>query len=218
MSDINEIPTHEAGALIQFSRVTGKANLFGSDFDHDHYITLKVTPCTTQRSSNRTWYMGTLKPYIEVSLSAAQFAEAITTLNCGSGIPCTMEYLSGRGKFPRIEPIPQRPAFEAEGGEALAESIAAIDDAIAELDTLKLSVAAKKAMHGKLTKARMRLSDRLPFIIESFAEAMDDVEQKAKTEIAAYADHVRSQIGGIVLAGGEVEVVRAAVIGGGDHG
>jgi hypothetical protein len=150
MTNPNEIPTYEAGALIQFSRVTGKANLFGSDFDHDHYITLKVTPCTTQRSSNRTWYMGTLKPYIEVSLSAAQFAETITTLNCGSGIPCTMEYLNGRGKFPKIEPIPQRPAFKAEGGEALAESIAAIDDTIAELDTLKLSVAAKKAMHGQV--------------------------------------------------------------------
>jgi hypothetical protein len=199
VSDTTTEETHPAGALIQISRCSGKEHLFGSDFDHQHYITLKITPATTHRSLARTWYMGKLTPYVEVAMSASQFAEAITTLNVGVGVPCTMRHLHGHKKFPRIEPISQRPTFEAEGGQAIAESVAAIDEAMAALDDAKLSVRSKSDIAGKLNKAKARLKDRLPFLVEAYKEHLDDVEQQAKTEIAAYADHVRNELGGKML-------------------
>jgi hypothetical protein len=192
--------THPAGALIQISRCSGKAHLFGSDFDHQHYITLKITPATTHRSLARTWYMGKLKPYVEVAMSAAQFAEAITTLNVGMGVPCTMRHLQGHEKFPDIEPISQRPTFEAEGGQAISDSVSAIDEALVALDDAKLSARSKSDIAGKLNKAKARLKDRLPFLVEAYKEHLDDVEQQAKTEIAAYADHVRNELGVAVLS------------------
>lgn len=194
MSDIYQLETPEAGALLSISRCSGHQNLFASEMDHQHFISLKITPATTHRSLARTWYMGSLKPYIEIFMSSAQFAEAITTLNQGCGIPCTMKHLDGRD-FPKISPIDERPKFEAEGASVMADSLAAIDEALAELDGLKLSAKQKLSMEQKLKAARRKLKDTMPSLVEAYHEHLDEVEQKAKTEIAAFADHVVHQYG-----------------------
>jgi hypothetical protein len=194
MSEVETIPTPEAGALLQISRVTGQTQLFASEFNHQHFIRLRITPAKTCRSLSQTWYMGQGKPYIEVDLSASQFAEAITTLNVGVGTPCTMRHLNGR-EFEPVAPIDERPIFETEGSQVLADCIAAIDNAQAALDAATLTAKAKQSIQAGITSARRKLSESLPFLEEQYKERLDTVEQQAKTEIAAYFDHAVHQVG-----------------------
>ena len=195
MSSNEQIETHPSGALIQISRCSGQTRLFGSEFDHQHYVSLKITPAKEKRSLGRTWYTGKLNPYVEVNLSASQFAEAITTMNVGCGVPCTMRYLEGHAPFTPVKPVSQRSAFEAEGSKAMADSVAAIDEALAALATVNLTKTARAQLTSNLQTARRKISDRLPFLVEAYAEHLNEVEQKAKTEIAAYVDHVQQTTG-----------------------
>lgn len=194
MSDIETQVTPEAGAMLSISRCQGSVNLFASDMDHQHFISLKIAPATTHRSLSRTWYSSTFKPYIEVLLSASQFAEAITSLNIGCGVPCTMHYL-GDKKFPRVVPVDERPKFEAEGDRILSDSVAALDASIAMVDTLKISNTSRKEMLAGLNLARRKLVDSLPFLEEQYKEHLDQADQRSKTEIAAYIDHAMVQYG-----------------------
>jgi hypothetical protein len=196
MHDSNEqITTPPAAALISFSRCSGSTTLFASDFDHQHYVRLRVKPAREHRSLGRTWYSAVhTVDYIDVAMSASQFAEAITSLNVGSGVPCTVKHLNGQN-FPDVEHVSDRPTFEHEGKNICDDALAGIDSSLAEIDSLKISATAKKQIANGLIKTRRALIDSLPFLVESYSEHMDTIEQRAKQEIASYADHAMIQYG-----------------------
>jgi hypothetical protein len=195
MTDIFEsIPTPEAAALIGFSRVSGKQTLFGSPFSHQGFITIQIKGCEVKRSHGRTWYFGK-NQYIQVSMSYSQFAEAITAMNIGDGVPCTMEYLQGKGDFPQIEPIDERQYFDREADADMEQCKDKLQSAIAALDEVKLSAKDKQKLKESLTSAYMAISDSLPHVSKMYAEHMNDIEQKAKTEIVSYMDMTAHQYG-----------------------
>src|SRR3546814_2680674 len=47
--------THPAFAQISASRVTGLANLYGSDFAHQSYVRIRVNPSEMHRSLANDW-------------------------------------------------------------------------------------------------------------------------------------------------------------------
>jgi hypothetical protein len=73
--------------------------------------------------------------------------------------------------------------------------LSAIDDALAAIDGLSLTVKAKASLRSHFNLARRSLSDSLPFLAEAYQEHMDGIELRAKTEIAAQVDHVVHQYG-----------------------
>ena len=84
MSDKDEILTHPSYGMVQFSRVTGgNCRLFGSALEgHNHRIELRIFEA--EMHIDHDLHME--RPYgkgqiIEVALSAAQFAELLTTMN-----------------------------------------------------------------------------------------------------------------------------------------
>lgn len=190
----SEQPTPEAAALVSFSRCSGNQALFGSPFDHQGYITMQVKKCEVNRSTGRTWYHGRSQ-YIQVSMSYSQFAEAITAMNVGEGVPCTMNFLQGMGKFPPVQQVDDRVSFDQEASEYMEECRDKIKEAIDALGDVKLSAKDKQTLSKALTAAYMAVSDSLPFVAKLYAEHMDDIEQKAKTEIASYMDMTAHQYG-----------------------
>jgi hypothetical protein len=100
---------HDSFGSIQISRVSGHTKLFGSLLSrHQHFIRIRVA-----RSSARyhkrdgtmyTWPDHSRKgTIVEFSMSAAQFAEAITTMNVAAGVPVTLNNIQGRD----IERVPE---------------------------------------------------------------------------------------------------------------
>jgi hypothetical protein len=189
----DSIETPEAAALISFSRVSGNTNLFACPFRTTGYIEMKIKRCEVKRSTGHTWYFGR-EQYIEVAMSYSQFAEAITAMNMGDGVPCTMHTLQNK-KFPPVPIENQRPLFEQEGIERIESCVDSVNETLAGLDELKMSAKDRKALQSMLESVKMQISQNLPFIAKSYGEHLNKVEQQAKTEIAAYMDMAIRQHG-----------------------
>src|SRR4029079_12547459 len=150
--------THPAYILVGASRVssTPGAVLFGSDFRHQHYITITIAKATYNRGLSNDWYFGN-KQLIQIALSEAQWATFVSSLNVGQGVPATLEWLDGC--VPRIAPIEARQAtFHDEVDEKL-------DDAIKSIDEVLATATLKKADRAKLEHARRQLGGNLDFVV-----------------------------------------------------
>lgn len=198
MTKTQPLPTPESAGLISFSRTSGGAVLFGSAFNHQHYITLRIHKAQVQRNLYETNILEASRlPYIEVQMSASQFSEAITSLNMGQGVPCTVAYANGkrleRPKRPTIEN--ERELFDSDVDQVTQEAIETIEQLIAAIREEKMSKKAQQRLLGLARTSLKKLNDSLPFIAEMYAETLDRLLLKAKTEISAYADHTIHQYG-----------------------
>jgi hypothetical protein len=63
--------------------------LFDSSFEHQHFITLSIRRAEKHTDGANDFIFGK-EEYIEVWMSETQFARAITSMNIGSGTPCTL--------------------------------------------------------------------------------------------------------------------------------
>lgn len=192
MFDKVELP--ESAALISFSRTSGQSVMFGSPFVHQHYITLRISKAKAFRNLNETQYMSESMPYIEVAMSHSQFAEAITAINVGQGVPCTIKHINGqRLEDPWLEN--ERLSIDNEVNVVTKESIEYIQELILAIQEEKIPKKAQDRLLNLARTAIRKLNDSLPFIAEMYLEHLDKLEQRAKTEISAYADMTITQYG-----------------------
>jgi hypothetical protein len=129
---------------------------------------------------------------IEVEMSPAQFAEAITSLNIGTGTPCTIRSIRGVG---RIEDPPykaDRDLFDKEFTEKIKETMGEMDRLVAAAKELgdKKSITKKDMaqLMEQLRRIRQEIMSNMPFVAKSFSEHMGDVVSSAKIEFDAFAE------------------------------
>lgn len=84
---------HPAFASISVSHVSGHANLYGSDFSHQHYVTVTIHTSELRRDLARDWHFDR-KELIEVAMSEAQWATFVSTPN-RQGPCCTLRSFNG---------------------------------------------------------------------------------------------------------------------------
>jgi hypothetical protein len=188
------VEKHPAYAQISASRVQGNATLYGSEFNHQHYITISIKASELHRSLNRDWHFAK-KEYIEVSLSEAQWATFISTPNSGSGTPCTLSHFKGE-LIPEIKRVKHtKDKFTHELGEDfknIQKSLGAFRERIL---SLKISEKARKELLSSLGFLERGLGGNLDFIMGQFDKHMEKTIESAKVEVEAYVQ------GQIVKAG-----------------
>ena len=87
---------HPSFGMLSFSRAHGgHSNLFGSSIQHRDTIHMVLKEGTVSRDLNEDWYLGGPE-IVEVEMSQSQFAELITSMNMGSGVPCTIKFIKGK--------------------------------------------------------------------------------------------------------------------------
>lgn len=186
--------THPSFGQVQFSRTTGgRSRLYGSALrKHGDSIRLRIVRSEMSYELGRTWYFGKGKPLIEVELSAAQFAELLTTMNVGSGVPCTIKALDGK----LVEPLPDDEPLEHErvgkefvnDGEYAQRINGAVDSAEQKLKGMLEQKVVKKgdvqAVLNLVEIVRREIKSNLPFMLDQFREAAE----KVKTTVMAEAD------------------------------
>lgn len=199
MPKIGQLPEqtsqHESYGLVGLYRHQhggGKTRLFGSSLEN-HYdtIVLRLHRAKRVHSLARDWYHTDGRiPVVEIELSAAQFAEMITTPNTGDGVPCTIRNVEGR----RMADVPEGDKTEAvKVREDFRKQMAGYADAIDKLrgeaaeilGKKSLTQADRQAVLGILDKARQDMRSNVPFIMSSFEEASEKVVSSAKAEIDA---------------------------------
>ena len=105
----DEKKRHPAYGCLQFSRIGGRRRLWRRNYDAAGYIRLSIHTAslwTRELDEDDIWPEEMI---VEVDLSAAQFAEAITHMNYGHGVPCTISRLQGA---PVEEPPPEEDVLQ----------------------------------------------------------------------------------------------------------
>lgn len=190
--------THPAFAQIGAYRTSGHSHLYGSDFNHNATIRIRVYESELVRSLSEDRYHGK-RPLMEVELSEAQWATFVSSLNVGHGVPCTLRY---NGKdVPGLPPPSSRvDQFKMEAGKECQESLKLLNGLLAKIDDMKLTKAKTAELKGPIEAAIMALTDRLPFVAQQFSEHMEEVVEKAKQEVHGYVTGVIAKAGIAALA------------------
>lgn len=203
---------HPAFGQVSFSRRQGHpGKLYGSSLDnHQTFITLEVKRSELEHHLSRDWYFSR-DLLIEVDLSAAQFAELLTTMNVGSGVPCTLRYVRGEGAIPEI---PQDKKTEAERIEESfnadlkdkVESFKDIEQRIGQiLEKKSIGKQDRADIKSMVYQARRFFVDAAPFAVKSMVEAKEKVVTSAKAEIEAFMMHIVTKTGLKALKGQQVK-------------
>lgn len=203
MSD--EHHRHPSYGLVQFSRCQVSSGpgrgmrLFGSALaDHHTLMRLQIRPAKLQHDlqQDRVFTDGTM-PLIEIDMSAAQFAELITTANYGSGVPCTIRYANG-------ERVDEPPDLDTEAErirgnfkDTLAEYVAKADRYRKDIEALteKLPAKTKQQIKVALDVITHQLSDNVPFVVDQFNAATDRITSAAKAEVESFTLHAVTSAG-----------------------
>ncbi len=199
------VTTHPAFAQIQANRVSGGAYLYGSDFHHQNYISITLRRSELHRDLyrdlSRDWHSAG-EEMVEVALSEAQWATFISTLNNGSGIPCTLQHID-RTWVPSIEMTADRkPQFAGEHSKRLDRAMAALETLNAQIDAVGLSGKKRDELKGTLEAAVRDLGGNLDFVRKQFGEHIEKVTEHAKIEVEAYAQATIQRAGLAAIASG----------------
>lgn len=185
---------HESYALVEFSRyqTTGQ-RLFGSAVKVSAGIALTIKRATRRYDLHRDWFHGR-EELIEVNMTELQFAQLLTNLNNGEGVPCTLNHLLGA----RVPEPPETDKSQAElvHADVRAKAVTLgkkLDGATAQIKAVmaaskSMSAKDKKALEDALAMFVQEVNSNLPFLMEAFQEAADEVVTQCKSEVVAFTE------------------------------
>lgn len=190
----NEREEHPSYGMLGFSRVTrgGKCNLFGTSITHRDTIRLTLKRGAVRRDLNQDWYSAT-ENLFEVEMSYNQFAELITSLNMGEGIPVTIRYLG----YDQVEDPPivdKKEQHRSEFDALVKKSYQQCQDIIDRvMNTLNSKSSFNKKEREELLSSLMQLSHNIgsnqSFQLAQFQEQMDKTVTEAKGEIESFVQN-----------------------------
>lgn len=196
----DEVLRHPAYAQVSIHHVSGHADLYGSDFTHQNYVTLTVKRSELHRSLARDWHFEK-DELIEIALSEAQYATMIAAPN-RQGVPCTLERYNGE----MIPGLPRRDSTNLhsdEFKEKLSKTVTALRQQRAEIETAVVGVSKKmrEQLLGPINAAIREIESNIPFLVDSFSEHMETNIEKAKVEVNAYVTNTIHRAGLDALQG-----------------
>jgi hypothetical protein len=199
--------THPAYGTLRFSRVQGDCGkLFGSEINHMGYIEMTLQQAEEVRGLSHSWYHGHGRALCSVKMSAAQFAEIITSMNIGSGVPVTIDYLD--------DAVGQRPGIADDSTlhdtikrkikaktEKVVDSASDLEKQLgAMLADSKLPKTKQEALRALAATITRELGANMPFVLDQYQESAEKVAAKAKAELDAYTTSVIHRLGEKALA------------------
>ncbi len=191
--------SHPSYGTISISYVSGNVPLFDSDLKHNHFVEISIQEADKFIDGDREMVMGKNRKLARVWMSAAQFAEFITTPNRGSGTPCTIRDVQGdpqwdtrwgdRPDAPTPQPFADR--FKEEGKRRISLMNQHMAYAKGLVDKLvdgseKPTKANFKEIASRLMLAVQEIQSNLPYVMQSMEEATEKRMQNAVTEFESY--------------------------------
>lgn len=191
------------GTLAFYRRTGGPKPLFGSSIEHRDIIAMTLYHADITRGLHQDSIYGG-RAIAEVEMSYSQFAEAITSMNMGSGVPVTIRWTEKDGKIPPCDFISKREQFTDEFKEKrkkATENAQQLIKDVTELFSQKkaLTKADKDAILNKLHHLNMDIGCNMDFIADQFNEQMDKTVMEAKGEIEAFMQNKVNSIASAAL-------------------
>lgn len=191
---------HESFGQLSFSRVncTPPAKFYGSQLDQSHYIQLTLSSSEVDRDLSKEWYFAK-KTLVKVRMSSGQFAEMITSLNSGSGTPCTIEVMDSKP----VLPLPSQESRKEFTHRKFEDRMKMFANSIREnknkaQEIVKKKTLSKQDIHElthQLEWLTQEIESNIPFFAKCFQENMDEIVFEAKTEVENAIQHKINVLG-----------------------
>lgn len=196
----NELPSEHPsyGTILASRRSSNGTKLFGSSIQHNSVIGLTISRGELSRDLNYDRIYGGER-LIEIEMSQAQFAEFITGLNIGFGVPCTIKFHGNEG----VESPPYKSKLDQfqhefknkmrNVGEDVKRVVA---DAVEILENKKtIGKADRDHILESIKKLVQNISSNVPFVASQFNEQMDKTVHEAKQEVESFVMRKFTEIG-----------------------
>lgn len=199
MQEGTEKIIHESFGQIQFNRTTGNnTKFYGSELPQDHYISMEVHHSEINRELTQDRYYNRGE-VLRIRMSSGQFAEMITNMNRGSGVPCTIERIQGK----KIEDLPHQESRKEFVHRKFEDRMKMFGDTIRERQNKAKELVKKKTLSkDDMHQLQMHLEwltgeveRNIPFFAKCFQETMDEVVFEAKTEVENAVQHKINVLG-----------------------
>lgn len=190
---------HDSYGAISLSRMSSTGmNLFGSSINNTSPIALRINEAEEDESYGSTKHRQG-KRIIEVYMSPNQYAELITTMSLSEGVPCTINWMQGKGSIENPPRINKREVTERFVKETLGDLLEKLHDIQEFASLLKKKSSVSKKDREKLSFdlriLEEHLESNIPFIEDIFREVMDKVVTEAKSDIDAFVTHAITELG-----------------------
>jgi hypothetical protein len=200
--------THPSYGTMSFNRVqTNRTCLFGSNIKHHDIIQCTIRNASLTRGLHDDWICGD-NEIVTVEMSYSQFAEAITSMNMGTGIPVTLRYVRGDGEIPDCPFKDKREQFAEELSSKLKDASKSTTDIIAECEQIfqKKSIGKgdRETIMNLLNKLKQEVTSNVDFTYSQFNEAMDKTVMQAKGEIESFAQNKINSIAAFAMNNGHI--------------
>lgn len=189
-----DLYTHPCFGQISAARRSGSTALYDSEFVHQNTIAITIKTSQLRRSLSNNWHFAR-NELIEVELSEAQWATFVSSLNIGSGIPCTLRHFNGQSIPALPEPITDREKFKLEFDQDMKDAFDRLKSLETMIEDSKLSGKAKEEIAKKIASVRSCFTSSMPFVAAQFGEHMENTVEKAKIEVNAYATQTLASLG-----------------------
>ncbi len=197
---------HPSYGMLSLHRMTSSnANvLFGSSIKHRNTIVLQIAHGELERGINHDWYHAK-KNIVECEMSQSQFAEAITSMGMGDGVPVTLLFTEKDGRIQKGNYTNKTEQFVAEFGDVLENVKHSLDASIKEMEQIisskkTLNKSDKEKMLSVLKSAKMDVADNEMYIFDCFTEQVDNTVKEAKGEIEAFMQNKINSIAHAAIA------------------
>ena len=195
---------HPSYGMIKFSRSSRGGDgtaLFGSSIKHNNTIHMTVCQGREERNGNEDdffSYERTKDVLIDVEMSYTQFAEAITSLNIGSGVPVTVRKLNGE-EMPESPFTDKKKQMKQEYRQATGEMVTKLREKQTVLEKLLeekkvLNKSDKELILSTVSEVRRLLQSELPFINELFQKQLDKTVLEAKGEFESFVENKMNEL------------------------
>lgn len=179
--------SHPSYGMAQFTQLNGSTrDLFGSSIEHQNTIRLTISTASVTRNLSCDWYHPR-RELIEVDMSQSQFVQLITSLNSGSGTPCTLRSTETERCVPSAPSISERKRINDEFSAVMkevAEKLQHAENSLAKLMAAKsVTKTQLKEVMENVAKATQHIASNAAFVHSQFNEACDATVAEAKAEV-----------------------------------
>lgn len=200
----SEQETHESHGILSFSRIQGTPrHLFGSTIRHSNTIILRISKCHSYRDFQKSRYHNG-EQLIEVEMSPSQYAEALTTMNVGCGVPVTLRRVAGKAmEEPPAVDFKERAKSELKSEMSeLARLVETLSKDAKEILSRKgapIKADEREKLLKDLTFLVQEVRSNIPFAHECFEEAVEETVTEAKATLDAFTTAVKEKLGQAVI-------------------
>jgi hypothetical protein len=201
------VAKHPSYGVVNVSRSSYSKNqaLFGSSILASNVIRFEISSAEVDRTLNND-YIHATKSLIEFEMTQVQFAEMMTTMNYGSGVPCTIRKVEDE-IFPSPPYNSKVSQFQSEFKNKMHNIAVDVERTMSDAtDMLKnkdyITKKDREQILHDLEMLVQNLKSNVPYIAGQFTEQMDKTVGEAKSEVEAYYTNVVKQLGDHALKSG----------------